>query len=159
VKNDLKFIVASKEKEFSDGVILFKEYANSLNISLAFQNFEKELKDASAMYGLPHGMLIVVYDNLTPIACAAFRKIEEDICEIKRMYVKPSYRRMMIADKMMEILIENAIIRKYKKIRLDTLDTMTPAISLYRKFGFFDIPAYYFNPNTNTVYMEKILSE
>jgi putative acetyltransferase len=46
----------------------------------------------------------------------------------------------------------------YKKIRLDTLDTMIPAINLYKKYGFYEIQPYYFNPEKNAVFFEKVLS-
>jgi ribosomal protein S18 acetylase RimI-like enzyme len=42
-------------------------------------------------------------------------------------------------------------------MRLDTLDTMTPAIKLYSNNGFYTIDAYYHNPNEGVVYMEKSL--
>ena len=109
------------------------------------------------MYGAPSGQLIIVYDNDVPVACAALRKIDEDISEVKRMYVKPSHRKLGIADTMLEMLINKAKSAKYHLMRLDTLDTMIPAINLYKKNGFYEIAAYYFNPNKNTVYMEKDL--
>lgn len=138
-------------------MILFQEYANSLNISLAFQHFEEELKIISTMYGPPNGFLIIVYLDDLPIACAAYRKIEEGICEVKRMYVKPDYRHEHIGDKMLATLISEATMNGYRMMRLDTLDSMTPAITLYKKHGFHEIDAYYSNPNKNTVYMEKSL--
>ncbi|MEY2595834.1 MAG: hypothetical protein RI965_1106 [Bacteroidota bacterium] len=138
-------------------MLLFQEYANSLNISLDFQHFNEELKIISKMYGAPDGQLIVVYDANVPIACAALRKIGEGISEVKRMYVKPSHRQLGIADTMLEMLIKKATSAKYHLMRLDTLDTMIPAITLYKKNGFYEIDAYYLNPNKNTVYMEKKL--
>lgn len=109
------------------------------------------------MYGPPDGILIVVYDESIPVACAAFRKIEQSVCEVKRMYVKPAYRNLHIADEMMDILIKKAAVAGYSVMKLDTLDTMTPAITLYKKHGFYEIGPYYFNPNKNAVYMERKL--
>ena len=109
------------------------------------------------MYGPPNGFLIIVYLDDLPIACAAYRKIEEGICEVKRMYVKPDYRHEHIGDKMLATLISEATMNGYRMMRLDTLDSMTPAITLYKKHGFHEIDAYYSNPNKNTVYMEKSL--
>ena len=154
-----KFIltIANSEMHYNDAMQLFQEYANSLNISLDFQHFDEELKIISTMYGPPDGHLIIVYTEDTAIACAAYRKIEEGICEVKRMYVKPSYRKEQIGDKMLSELITKATLSGYKLMRLDTLDSMIPAITLYKKHGFHEIDAYYFNPNKNTVYMEKPL--
>lgn len=138
-------------------MLLFQEYANSLNISLDFQDFDAELKIIHQMYAAPHGYLMVVYDTLIPVACAGIRKIDERTSEVKRMYVKPTHRKRGIADQMLQILIDKAMQAGYHFMRLDTLDTMLPALHLYKKYGFHEIDAYYFNPNKNTVYMEKHL--
>jgi putative acetyltransferase len=159
VNQNFTFCIATSDSQYHDAMLLFKEYTNSLNISLDFQHFDEELKIISKMYGDPDGQLIVVYDTDVPVACAALRKIGEGICEVKRMYVKPSHRKLGIADTMIEMLIEKAKSAKYKLMRLDTLDTMVPAITLYKKNGFYEIDAYYFNPNKNTVYMEKSLRD
>ena len=159
MKGRYTFIHATSNQHHHDAMQLFQEYANSLNISLDFQHFDEELNIISSMYGPPDGHLIIVYLADTPIACAAYRKIEEGICEVKRMYVKPSYRKEQIGDKMLSELISKATLNGYQLMRLDTLDSMIPAITLYKKHGFHEIDAYYFNPNKNTVYMEKSLMD
>ena len=157
MKNDITYILASTESEYNDGVRLFREYANSLNISLDFQHFDKELKMMSKMYGPHEGALIIAYSNKQAVACAALRKLDSDVSEVKRMYVQPLFRRLYIGDSLLNILVKKAIDLGYKYMRLDTLDHMIPAITLYQNHGFYKIDAYYFNPNSNTVYMEKSL--
>jgi len=153
----LKYITPNTANQFNDAINLFQEYANSLNISLAFQNFDEELNIINSMYGSPTGCLLLVYDNELPIACAAYRKIGEDVCELKRMYIKPDYRRNGVGQEIMNILCTRAKLNGYKLMRLDTLDTMIPAIKLYSNNGFYTIDAYYHNPNEGVVYMEKSL--
>jgi ribosomal protein S18 acetylase RimI-like enzyme len=153
----LKYIQPKNELQFNDAINLFSEYASSLNISLAFQNFSDELKIIQNMYGSPNGCLIIVYDDNKAIACAAYRKIGEDIAELKRMYIQPSYRGLKIGKTLLEMLCSSAVEHGFKYMRLDTLDTMLPAIHLYRSNGFYDISAYYHNPNEGVVYMEKQL--
>jgi len=153
----LKYIQPKNELQFNDAINLFSEYASSLNISLAFQNFSDELKIIQNMYGSPNGCLIIVYDDNKAIACAAYRKIGEDIAELKRMYIQPSYRGLKIGKTLLEMLCKLAFDNGYTKMRLDTLDTMLPAIGLYKKNGFYEISAYYHNPNEGVVYMEKQL--
>lgn len=153
----MKYITPNTTDQFNDAISLFQEYANSLNISLAFQNFDEELNIINSMYGSPTGCLLLVYDNEFPIACAAYRKIGEDICELKRMYIKPDYRRKGVGQEIMNILCTRAKLNGYSLMRLDTLDTMTPAIKLYSNNGFYTIDAYYHNPNDGVVYMEKSL--
>ena len=153
----MKYITPNTANQFNDAISLFREYANSLNISLAFQNFDEELNIINSMYGSPTGCLLLVYDNELPVACAAYRKIGEDICELKRMYIKPDYRRKGIGQEIMNILCTRSKLNGYRLMRLDTLDTMTPAIKLYSNNGFYTIEAYYHNPNEGVVYMEKSL--
>ena len=153
----MKYITPNTTDQFNDAISLFQEYANSLNISLAFQNFNEELNIINSMYGSPTGCLLLVYDNELPIACAAYRKIGENICELKRMYIKPDYRRKGVGQEIMNILCSRAKLNGYTLMRLDTLDTMTPAIKLYSNNGFYTIDAYYHNPNEGVVYMEKRL--
>ncbi len=153
----MKYITPNTADQFNDAINLFQEYANSLNISLAFQNFDEELNIINSMYGSPTGCLLLVYDNELPIACAAYRKIGEDVCELKRMYIKSDYRRNGVGQEIMNILCTRAKLNGYKLMRLDTLDTMIPAIKLYSNNGFYTIDAYYHNPNEGVVYMEKSL--
>ena len=153
----MKYISPNTTDQFNDAISLFQEYANSLNISLAFQHFDEELNIINSMYGSPTGCLLLVYDNELPVACAAYRKIGEDICELKRMYIKPDYRRKGIGQEIMNILCTRSKLNGYRLMRLDTLDTMTPAIKLYSNNGFYTIEAYYHNPNEGVVYMEKSL--
>ncbi len=149
----MKYITPNTADQFNDAINLFQEYANSLNISLAFQNFDEELNIINSMYGSPTGCLLLVYDNELPIACAAYRKIGEDVCELKRMYIKSDYRRNGVGQEIMNILCTRAKLNGYKLMRLDTLDTMIPAIKLYSNNGFYTIDAYYHNPNEGVVYM------
>jgi ribosomal protein S18 acetylase RimI-like enzyme len=153
----LKYIIPSNQAEFNDAVSLFNEYANSLNISLDFQNFDEELNIIQTMYGSPTGCLLLVYDQDKAVGCAAYRKIEEGICELKRMYIKPSYRGKNIGQTLLDMLATKAFLNGYCLMRLDTLDTMKSALSLYHKNDFYEIPAYCFNPNAGVVYMEKKL--
>ena len=153
----MEYIIPNSVDQINDAIELFQEYANTLNISLSFQNFDEELKIINSMYGSPTGCLLLVYDNELPVACAAYRKIGEDICELKRMYIKPNYRRKGIGQEIMNILCTRSKLNGYRIMRLDTLDTMTPAIKLYSNNGFYKIEAYYHNPNEGVVYMEKSL--
>jgi ribosomal protein S18 acetylase RimI-like enzyme len=153
----LQYLTPTEPSQLNDAIQLFNEYANSLNISLAFQNFSEELNIIDSMYGSPSGCLLLVYDKEQAIACAAYRKIGEAICELKRMYIKPSYRGLKVGQTLLEMLCSRAFENAYSKMRLDTLDSMLPAIGLYKKNGFYEIPAYYHNPNEGVVYMEKCL--
>ena len=151
------YIYAVSETEYAAAASLFTEYADWLNIDLGFQKFSEELKQLKEMYGPPFGAIILAKQENNFIGCIAIRKIDIGVAELKRMYVKPTEQHNGIGKRLLEIALETAKKYRYKKIRLDTLNNMTPAIGLYKKNGFYEIPAYYYNPETTAVYFEKIL--
>jgi carbonic anhydrase len=145
------------EKEYAAAASLFREYASWLNIDLSFQKFSEELEDLKTMYGPPAGG-IILYKTIHEFAgCIAIRKTDQDTAELKRMYVKPAFQKKGIGKALLNEALLLAKKCGYKKIRLDTLSNMTPAIELYKKYGFYEIPAYYYNPEKNAVYFEKTL--
>ena len=150
-------IYAETEEDYTAAADLFREYAAWLGIDLSFQKFEEELLQLRAMYALPYGGIILYKSDGGYQGCVAVRKNQIDIAELKRMYVKENARHRGIGAALLEEAIRLAVKCGYKKMRLDTLDNMLPAISLYKKNGFVEIPAYYFNPEKNTVYFEKLL--
>jgi len=144
-------------QDFELAADLFREYAASLDIDLGFQQFEKELTALKSMYSRPHGVLYITISNNEPVACVGVRQIEGNIAELKRMYVRPEFRGRGIAQDLLEASLAFVKEAGYQKIRLDTLDTMLPAMTLYEKNGFVRIPAYYYNPEENAVYFEREL--
>lgn len=153
--DNFDFIFANHSQQYEKAKGLFKEYAMSLPITLDFQHFEEELTIVDEMYNLPQGALLLIMNNDVAIGCAGIRLLEKDICELKRMYIQPAYRKLGLSKKLMQLLLTKAIELGYHSMKLDTLKEMTPAIQLYKQFGFEEIPAYYHNPNDHVVYMEK----
>lgn len=155
--NEITYRLAATDDEFEQGKHLFREYAISLGVDLSFQDFDNELKTIDQQYNKPSGALLLVYDKGSAIGCAGIRKIDDEIAELKRMYVRNEYRGYGIGVRLMERSLEIARDLGYRKIRLDTLSTMEKAQALYRSFGFYEIPSYRFNPLEGTIYMEKQL--
>jgi len=133
---------------------LFLEYAQSLDIDLCFQNFDSELETLPGKYGPPDGALILALVDGIPAGCVALRKINENICEMKRLYVRDKYRGLGIGKQLISKIIEKARELNYGFIRLDTLVTMKKALELYKAFGFYDIEPYVYNPYEGARYME-----
>ena len=152
-----KIIVANTDEHYDVAISLFKEYASWLNVDLGFQNFDEELLKLQEMYAAPLGVILLCQNDTAFIGCVAVRNKGENIAELKRMYVKPAARKLGISKQLLEQAILFAKNAGYKKIRLDTLATMTPAINLYKQFGFYEIEPYYFNPENNAVFFEKLL--
>lgn len=154
---DIYYRLADTSQSFEEGRELFRQYLQSLQLDISFQNVEKELANIHVQYNAPEGALWLAYHGDMAIACVGVRLWQEDIAELKRMYVQDAYRKQGVGKGLMERAIETATQLGYKKIRLDTLSHMQAAISLYESYGFYEIDAYRFNPFEGALYMEKIL--
>lgn len=158
-KKMAEIIVANTDSDYAAASALFQEYAAWLGIDLCFQNFDEELLQLKEMYGFPKGAILLYQAEEKFAGCVAIRGKEERIAELKRMYIKPPYQKQGIGKALLDKALATAISFGYKKIRLDTLASMAPAINLYRAAGFYEIPPYYFNPEPNALFFEKDLSE
>lgn len=136
---------------------LFKEYAASLGVDLCFQNFEKELTSLPGDYDPPTGRLLVAVDETRLAGCVALRRIDDQVCEMKRLYVRPAYRGTGLGRRLAETVISAAREIGYAQMRLDTLPSMKEAIKLYHSLGFVEIPSYRFNPLEGVKYLELAL--
>lgn len=137
---------------------LFLEYNRFLNIDLSFQDFETELKALPGKYAPPDGILILALFNGQGAGCIALRKISENIGEMKRLYVRDEFRDLGIGRKLVTMVIEEAKRLNYRYVRLDTLETLKNALSLYEAFGFYDIAPYVYNPIKGARFMELELN-
>jgi len=134
---------------------LFTEYAAWLEISLCFQNFEKELAELPGDYAEPDGRLLLAYVDDELAGCIALRKIGEGVCEMKRLFVRSRFRGKGIGRRLVDAIIKTAREIGYDRMRLDTLPPkMNDAIALYRELGFKGIDAYYKNPVPGAIFME-----
>jgi putative acetyltransferase len=143
---------------------LFREYAQSLGFSLAYQDFEKELADFPGKYAAPEGALLLATADGEAAGTVALRKLDKGVCEMKRLYVKPAFRGRRTTDgrsigrALAEDIVAIGRERGYQRLRLDTITgKMRQALSLYRSMGFVEIPPYYASPIPDTAYMELVL--
>ena len=133
---------------------LFEEYAASLDFNLCFQNFSAELAKLPGDYALPSGCLLLAVQGGTATGCVALRRLEGEIGEMKRLYVRPQFRGLGIGKALTEEVVRRAQKIGYKTIRLDTVNSMVGAQALYKKLGFTDTEPYYFNPLKDVRFME-----
>jgi putative acetyltransferase len=134
---------------------LFLEYANSLGFSLCFQSFDKELAALPGEYTPPNGRLLLAECEGQSVGCVALHPLAPHICEMKRLYLQPSYRRKGLGRKLAEAVINEARMVGYKRMRLDTVEPMMKdAVQLYRALGFREIAPYRPNPIQGAMYME-----
>ena len=133
---------------------LFKEYEAFLGIDLCFQDFKEELADLPGKYSPPDGALLVgrVDDRIE--GCVALRKLEERVCEMKRLYVRPRFRGIGLGRGLAERIVEEARILGYERMKLDTFEFLGGAIRLYQYLGFRQTGSYYDNPHEKVQYWE-----
>lgn len=137
---------------------LFLEYAASLGFSLCFQNFDQELAALPGDYAPPEGRLLLAEWEGQLAGCGALHKLENDVCEMKRLYLRSQFRGKGIGRVMAERLIAEARAIGYRRMRLDTVGpVMKDAVAMYRKLGFKEIAPYRKNPMPGTLYMEIAL--
>ncbi len=141
---------------------LFREYAQSLNVDLCFQNFDAELAALPGEYASPGGHLLLATVDGAPAGCGAIRAATEtdyaNACEMKRLYVRPAFRRFGLGRLLAQRLMDEARGSGYSVMLLDTLDDMEAARGLYGTLGFEDIAPYYFNPIAGAHYLKADLT-
>jgi ribosomal protein S18 acetylase RimI-like enzyme len=132
---------------------LFKEYEASLGIELTFQGFQQEVADLPGAYAPPAGRLFLA-TGAEPAGCVALRSLGAGICEMKRLYVRPTARGARLGRRLAETVIREARAIGYARMRLDTLPSMKEAFALYQTLGFHEIAPYYATPIVGTRFME-----
>ena len=137
---------------------LFLEYAAQLGHDLCFQNFEEELAALPGIYTSPAGGLLLATIGDEYAGCVALRGVDQIICEMKRLYVRPPFRRRGLGRRLAEEVIIRARAAGYEHMRLDTLRSMELARALYHSLGFSEIAPYYHNPIEDAVFYELNLS-
>ncbi len=150
---------AATPADLAAAIVLFRAYAASLDIDLAYQDFEGELAAMPGKYAPPSGEILLARDGSgAAVGCVALRPIApEGCCELKRLYVAPEGRGAGLGQSLVEAVVAAAERIGYREMRLDTLPTMTGAIALYRKLGFAPMPAYYETPVAGTIFMRLLL--
>lgn len=133
---------------------LFKEYAAALDFDLSFQDFEREFENLPGEYAPPGGRLMLAIYDQQVAGCVALRKNTDDICEMKRLFVRPEFRGLGIGRALALVIIEEARSLGYAKMRLDTVPSMKEANALYKSLGFKDIKPYRYNPIEGATFME-----
>ena len=130
-----------------DGDSSFREY-------LAMQNYDQELLHLEQKYGPPYGRLYLAYCDQQLAGCIALRQLDETRCEMKRLYVRPRFRKMHIGITLVRKVIADAKAVGYRHLLLDTFPFLDVAIRMYEALGFRYIPRYNDSPMPSTLYMQ-----
>ena len=152
----IEIVQAESESQIESAKTLFREYESWSEMDLCFQGFEEELHGLPGKYAKPAGRLLLAYSDGDLAGCIAMRKLEDRVCEMKRLYVRGGFRGQKIGVQLIDKLIEEAKREGYAKMRLDTFPSkMGKAVSLYETHGFYEIPPYYENPYDGVLFLKK----
>jgi ribosomal protein S18 acetylase RimI-like enzyme len=150
---------AETPEDFALARALFREYGDSLGFDLSFQDFDREVESLPGSYAEPDGCILVAESEGAAAGCVAVRPFADGVCEMKRLYVRPSYRGRGAGYTLAAAALREARARGYRRMRLDTVPGMDAAIALYRALGFHAIEPYRPNPIPGALYMECDLAQ
>jgi ribosomal protein S18 acetylase RimI-like enzyme len=154
---------AATTTDIAQARALFEEYAAWLAVDLCFQGFADELATLPGAYAPPRGMLMLAGSPGAAVGCIALRPLPavgsapDATAEVKRLYVKPEARGAELGRRLVRAVIDGARAIGYRELKLDTLDRMAGARSLYANLGFRECAPYYHNPIPGAVYMALVL--
>jgi GNAT superfamily N-acetyltransferase len=158
---EIKLVQVESEPWIHPAREILREYAASLAIDLSFQDFEGELACLPGEYSAPQGRLLLAFVDGALAGCCGLRALADadyaNACEMKRLYVRPPFRRFGLGRTLAEAMLDEARRAGYSVMLLDTLDEMESARALYSSLGFEEIAPYYFNPVPGAHYLKADL--
>src|SRR5262245_61446635 len=98
---------------------LFREYAASIGVDIAYQGFEDELAHLPGKYAAPAGRLLIAWQDGIALGCVALRPLTNNDCEMKRLYVRPAARGLSLGQALAVRICEEARGAGYSRICLD----------------------------------------
>jgi acetylglutamate kinase len=150
----VEIIQATTPEQVDQVRALFLEYADYLRVDLRFQGFTEELAALPGDYAPPNGRLFLALDDGQSAGCIALHPLDLGVCEMKRLYVRPSYRGKHIGRLLAQRLLDDARAIGYKRMKLDSIRALKEACVLYQSLGFVECAPYRYNPFEDAVFME-----
>lgn len=158
---DIQLITPESVEEWQETRRVLREYADSLGLDLGFQGFEEELAELPGAYAQPGGLMLLATVEGAIAGSGAFRPLLDadypNACEMKRLFVRPAFRRFGLGRILAQALMDRATEAGYSSMLLDTLDDMEAARGLYESLGFVEVPPFYFNPIPGAHYLKAEL--
>jgi putative acetyltransferase len=136
---------------------LLLEYWHSFGFTPSFQGFDSEVKNLPGEYAFPAGRLALAYIEATVAGCVAMRRLDQERCEAKRLYVRPAFRGQGVGRALLEWLIREARAARYKEMLGDTMPVMHDALAMYERIGFEYTAPYTEQPTPGAIYLRLSL--
>lgn len=136
---DIRLETGFHERDRATLIELLGEYWASLDVASSFQNFDAELAQLPGEYVPPRGSMILARDPAGDlVGCVALRPTpgEADLCEMKRLYVRPSARGTGLGRRLAIAIMDEGRRLGYRRMWLDTLPSLTTAQGMYLRLGF-----------------------
>lgn len=148
---DYKMDMAELYREYNE---LLLQTDPEFEPCLAMQNFDREIEDLEIKFAPPLSTLIIAHnEDGKAVGCVGIKKFSEDVCELKRLYVRQEYRNSGLGQLFTEMMIDKAREVGYRKMYLDTMPVLEAALRLYKRLGFYEIEKYYNNPVEKIIYL------
>jgi len=138
---------------------LIEEYVASLPVDVSYEHVPEECARLPGEYAPPLGELLLAMEGGEPVGCVALRPMDGETCEMKRVFLRPEWRRQGIGRALTEAILQAARRIGYRRIRLDTIPALKPAIALYRSMGFRVVAPYRVIPTSCAFFMELNLAQ
>ena len=155
---DIQLITPASAEDWHETRLVLRDYAASLEVDLCFQGFEDELANLPGAYAPPGGLMLLAVVDGAVAGSGAFRPLPDadypNACEMKRLFVRPAFRRFGLGRLLAQSLMDRATEAGYSCMLLDTLDDMEAARGLYESLGFAEVPPFYFNPIPGAHYLK-----
>jgi putative acetyltransferase len=132
---------------------LFEEYWRSFGFTPCFQGFADEVAGLPGKYAAPQGRLALAFVDDDAAGCVAFRRVDDQRAEAKRLYVRTAFRGRGIGAALLEYIIEEARASGYSEMVGDTMPVMADALELYKRRGFELTGPYTDDPTPGAVYI------
>lgn len=139
--------------DLEDVLDLYREYVSTTSVDLSFQGNDEEFNQLAKKYSSEESKIFLLKKEGEPVGCAAFRRLDDDVCEMKRVYIRPVARGSNQGANLVERVLREATISGYKKICLDVLPEFKTALKLYRAYGFVEHPPVTDNPVRGTQFL------
>jgi GNAT superfamily N-acetyltransferase len=157
-RQPMEIVQATTAQQIEQARQLFREYEAWLGLDLCFQGFEQELTELPGRYAQPTGRLLLAFEDDEPVGCVALRKLSDDTCEMKRLFLRPEFQGRGLGRQLLDAGMREARAIGYQRMRLDTLpEQMGKAVAVYRAIGFKEIEPYNNNPVPGSLFMELVL--
>ena len=149
-----EFIIAKTQEDYREARVLLREYEAESEVDLCFQGFDEEVETLERTYGPPGGKFLILRSGEQIAGCVALEDSGGNICEMKRLYVRPEFRGKGLGRKCAEEVVQIAREMGCAVLRLHTLPAMRAAVVLYRSMGFTEIAPYDETPVEGVLFME-----